>query len=413
MVYENHIAKKETIMFQTYFNLRTEIGFVLAIVGVQFSAILREFIPSINLTNAVMALSILLVIDLNNFSRLRFPSISCSMGLLILMQLYMLFVTYACGVQRYFFNQGYVIAFILALATIEPYKIFRHFEKIVFWVTMVIAIVIVYQGTFGFTVMSLQSEAFYRGGYATLEQGGDKITLGRALGLGIISALYYEGKNENILRILLIMLAFAGLLLFNTRAACFMGGIFIMIKTFYYDNRNVNQGHYKKAFAIFLGIIVAVLFGKYFLIMGESIVNAIETLFVGHTSNGADPSTINRFYTISKVLQSFENANLLELIFGQGYVFYVDIPLLQAFHDFGLIGGCLYFYLLVILPILFIVMWKDEKKQIHILQLFALQYVIDQIYCAEPYQFYHFMPLILLCFYERNQQKPILGVKRL
>ena len=162
---------------------------------------------------------------------------------------------------------------------------------------------------------------------------------------------------------------------------------------------------------------VSYFFGDFFYPIIESIYKAIGTMLWGNTSLGGDISAESRFNTIAKTIECFYSANLFELIWGQGRYFYVDVPILQAFHDFGLIGGGLYFYLMILLPFQLVFKLHDiSENQIQILQLFVLQYMADQFYCGEPYYYYLFMPIVLLCFLNNNNsylfQKNFTKVKK-
>lgn len=394
-----------------YFSVKNEIGFILGIVGVQFATVLRNIFPAINLVQFTMILSILLVTNFRNLKKFQFPSFSIILGLFIYLQLYMLFVNCCSLINvKYVLYQSYVICFILAISTQSKFKHFRYFDKILFFVVMLISIVVVYQGTGGFTSFNMYSEYFYKGDIEEngLEQGGDKITLGRALGLGVILALCGDLSMMPILKIFQIFLSLVGLILFSTRAVLLMCPIYFIIKFFYYDKRNIL--YFMTSFKLFVLTLLCIFsifyfLGDFFYPIIESIYKAIGTMLWGNTSLGGDISAEGRFNTIAKTIECFYSANLFELIWGQGHYFYVDVPILQAFHDFGLIGGGLYFYLMILLPFQLVFKLHDiGENQIQILQLFVLQYMADQFYCGEPYYFFHFMPIVLLCFVVSNQK---------
>ena len=86
-----------------------------------------------------------------------------------------------------------------------------------------------------------------------------------------------------------------------------------------------------------------------------------------------DQSALGRVETIGQVqeifIENFEDGNYLQILFGNSYrALYVDVPVLEVFHSFGLIGLAL-FGTLFILLIKF--MWKEMRKPNSLIGEFA------------------------------------------
>lgn len=75
------------------------------------------------------------------------------------------------------------------------------------------------------------------------------------------------------------------------------------------------------------------------------VLKALNTILgQNNTEVGIDPSAMYRINTINYVKDLFIN-NPLYFIFGNGYKFYyVDVPVLEVFLDFGIIGLILYLF---------------------------------------------------------------------
>lgn len=397
------------------FPLRVEFGFMLMIVGVQLGTALRN-VFHVEIVNAFMVLSILLICNSSNLYRMKFPSWNRYFGLIILFNavelFYLMFNSKVISETLQY--HLYLICSILAISTQNRNMNIRYLSHIIFIAAAFITIVIGYQVTNGFTGLYLENVLYdSETGTFGLAEGGDKITLGRALLLCIISCFVFFSKRKLFpaLCIILIAISFVGLFMFSTRASigCAVLCLFIYLRKQYGFNIFATK---KLVIVIFIAIAVVIM-----LYLSNSYVQASLDHFVtsmlqgifsmfGSKEYGTDASTITRYYTIQKAFSFWDarNFSFITMIIGHGYFpYYIDVPVLQAFYDFG-IWGFLYCYIMLVLPIKFIAK-HSYNEAIIIIQLFAVQYLLDQFYCALPYYHYQFMPLILLLFFCSNNKK--------
>lgn len=396
------------------FPLRVEIGFMLMIVGVQFGTALRNVLH-VEMVNIFMMLSVLLVCNGTNLYRMKFPSWNRYFGLIILFNavelFYLMFNSEAISetLQYHLF----LICSILAISTQNRNLNTRYLSYIIFIAAAFITIVIGYQVTNGFTGLYLENVLYdSETGTFGLSEGGDKITLGRAMLLCIVSCIVFFKKKKYYLILCsgLIALSFIGLFMFSTRASivCAVLCLFIYLGKKYGFDIFTTPKLVLSIFIVFVTVSVLYLLNPYVQASLDHFLTGtlrgIFTMF-GSDEYGTDASTITRYYTMQRAFSFWEDENfsIITMLVGHGYFpFYIDVPIIQAFYDFGC-WGFLYFFIMIILPVKYI-MKHTCNDAIIIIQLFAVQYLLDQFYCALPYYHFQFMPLVLLLFFYSNNK---------
>ena len=402
------------MMVEKVFSLKTELGFMLAIIGVQLGTAIRN-VFHIEMVNLLMTLSVVLTCNLVNLCQMRFPSWNRFFGWIIFFNVVEL--TYLCFhskvIPDFLQFHLYLICLILAISTQQRGLHIRNLSFFIFIASAFITIVTGYQVTNGFTGLYMENILYdSETGTFGLAEGGDKITIGRALLLCIISCfvLFFKRKYFPILCIILIAFAFVGLFMFSTRAsiACAFLCLFIYLGKKYGFNIFAS-----KKLKLVLLLVLFIVLGLYFSdsyvqenldTYTEGLLRGVFTM-LGSNEYGTDASTITRYYTMQKAFSFWnaQNFSIITMIVGHGYFpFYIDVPVIQAFYDFGC-WGFLYFFIMVLLPIRYI-MKRTDNDAIIIIQLFAVQYLLDQFYCALPYQHFQFMQFILLLFFYYNNR---------
>lgn len=404
-------------MKTSYFSLYNEIGFVLMLIGVQFGTAIRN-VWGIELVNVIMATSVLLTVDYKNLVSFKFPSYSKFFALLWIFQIIELFYAAYCtrNVTQYIYMHQYLLAITFSLSTQTPNRHFHYLDRLFLYSSGFIAVVVAYQATMGFTGLYTEN-IFYNEyiGHSQMEEGGDKITMGRALLFSIICAIVYKThyKFEYLVRILIVVFAFLGLFMFNTRASIVTAIICLVM--YYYKKVTYNYGievknPLLKNFFFPVFITFSFFLFSYYTIdyvhvtidhLYESLTRGIFTYW-GDYSMGEDESTSYRYKTIQKILT--DQYSFKDILFGKGYyTIYIDIPMFQAFYDFGL-WGILYFLILGYWPVKYVVKMNTKQIPVMMVLLFSIQYLFDQLYCGLPYFFFQFMPIILLVFFYNNNK---------
>lgn len=401
------------------FPLRVEIGVVLMMIGVQFGTALRNMVPSIpNISNIIMMASVMLVCNYSNLVKSKFPCFDKRYIYLLLFECVVLL--YSCievddpvgnGI-KYRIMSLFLILSVFVLSSNKKKLKFRYLYIILFYSSGFIATIVAYQATKGFTGLYLEN-VFYNALEDTsgMAEGGDKITMGRALLLCFLSAFFYKPryKFENILRIVFLVFPFIGLFMFNSRSPlmvifiCLLLHLWKMIK-----NKEVKISKILQGTAIVVVMMLIAYMSLDYVAerinsMFESVKIGVLTL-VGITQQGEDVSTATRTGLIDSIVKpSLENGNILNYICGFGYYHYLDIPILQAFFDFG-IFGFLYFAFMIRGSYLYIFKKRFYGTQAYIIQLFAVQYFVDQFICDTPLCSFAYMPLIILIFLNKCQK---------
>lgn len=402
----------------SYFSIRNEIGFALMLIGVQIGTAIRNAF-GIELVNIIMATSVLCVLNFKNLFSIKMPSYNVFFSFLIIFQIIELLYASFCkkDISNLIPMHLYLMSIAIALSTQDKGKDFRYADVLFFYLGLFITIVVAYQATMGFTGI-FTSNIFYREdiGTSQMEKGGDKITMGRAILFAVISSIVYTPrfKVEHVIRVICVIAAFVGLIMFNSRSPMvmsFMCLLVYMIKKSQLKSR-VSFFSYRTFTKLFIYLlpVMVVLVITYLSVdyVAESIDNIFSsairgllTLF-GDKSMGVDLSADYRHEVIRKIGNA--DYSLFDYILGAGYfTIFIDIPIVQAFYDFG-IWGIVYLFLLLIMPLFFLLKYNTSKAPVMIVLLFSLQYLFDQFYCGLPYWFFQYIPITLLSFFYYNSK---------
>ena len=89
----------------------------------------------------------------------------------------------------------------------------------------------------------------------------------------------------------------------------------------------------------------------------------------------------------------------------KGYAYKdIDFPYLEAFSDFGILGGLFFGFVALLLPIKFILQ-KESDKAILFAQYYALIAIFQNIYSGLPFGHYKFIPIIFLIWIANAERK--------
>lgn len=393
-------------------SLRYSLGIALMLIGMQFATALRNIFPSISIVNFVMAISFILLIDYQNLikGKIDFRSYK-NQVLFSIIVLMILFIINAlvCNNTTYLFYHLYVICMCIAfLSHKNIQQDIVYLPNFICFLGGIISIVVLEQATLHFTNFSFNG--YELTGKLWLDEGGDPITIPRALLITGIGFLFLNLKNKNIffrlfhliIKILFLLIIYLDLLAFSNRSSLLFLTLLILI---YFLYRGIKCKNKAKAFFIFCFILLISFififcipfFQEKIISTFENTINALGTMF-GKTGYN-DASGANRFLTINYAFETLNSDSFWELLFGNGYMFrYIDVPILQIFVDLGSLVGVIYLILTIILPIIIILKSLSYKKTtVQLLIIFiSIQYIFDQFYCGTPYIYFNFIYIILL-----------------
>lgn len=409
---------------QKRFSPVTELGFALMLIGIQFGTAIRNVFPGLELVNIIMLLSFLFIVDFKNIIRFKLPSANKYFLVLFLFNFVSFIYLIVSPSEKYpelnsqiFFMQLYIFAILFALSTQSKNKNLKNLDRYLFYISAFINIVILYQVTLGFKGIYLENIFFDSSTDSNhMDQGGDKITMGRALFLSFVTALVYKSRNkvEFIIKPVIVMSALLGLYMFNTRSSIVLCIISMAIYFWYQKGTLQSKKNILRQSLFYGGIALILFFAIIYLYqtnslfqalldkIGENIYNGIVSYF---TNQSTDESAATRRDSLIFFINNTFQIDFSYLVFGHGFIsYFFDFPLLQAFYDLGIFFFLFYIISLICFPVKFIFYKKTYIPHIIIIQLMAFHYLIDQLYCGVPYWSFQFMPIILLTFFYVNNK---------
>lgn len=402
-----------------YRDYRKSLGLALVFIGMQLNTAIKNIFIGADFSMWIMLSSAaLLLVDPKNFTRIK---MSLSMKILLGFQIVLLF--FACeserGTSQLITFHLYLISVILSLSTNKDYLAFKSFPAIMFWMSGFIAIVILYQATNGFTHLVVSYEGTSK---LWLEQGGDPITMSRALGMSFITCLFYEnkGKLAKIVSPIFIIADIIGVFSFINRSVMLCSLVIFLIWYLFYYSRKLTP---KKMLMVVLFLIVSyVLIPKipYLTIkidsMYQSMRNGIGTL-LNDNNTKIDASANTRQIILTQTQEVFNKRFIRNLLLGLGYNYtYIDRPVYQIFFDFGIFGLFIYAYYLLYIPAKNILKQTQRNALRYncattIITYISLQMLFDQFLTGLPYYYFLWTPTIFILFSAENYKARVMVVE--
>lgn len=394
--------------------LRT-IGLVLVFIGMQFGTAIRNVAPELESVNIIMAVSIVLLIDYRGLKELK---INVKLFAILCFQIWLFILALFSknATNQLIVFHLYLIAFIIALNSNTRYCKFESFGRVIFWISGFISLVIVYQATQGFKGLQLSYEGTSK---LWLSQGGDPITLARALGINIIACLFYKKKNriEIIVTGIFALADIIGLFSFRNRSVLLCSFVIFVIWYFKYYTKSISANKILISAISVMVVVIALYKIPYFSIKIMSTVDAmlsgIGTL-LNLNVNGVDSSAQTRVSILENLRSTFNHHFIRNLFFGLGYNFtYVDRPVIQMFYDNGIFAFIAYEYLNLWVPIKYIfktVFYRVNYNDAWLIVVFiSLQSLFDQFLTGLPYFYFLWTPAIFMVFSITNSKKQLNG----
>lgn len=340
-------------------------GVALVVFGVLLGNTLYEFVgKSINLVNCSMMLGTLLIADYNKLLKLKMPRLKKAL-LPYCFQLYLLFIfaffKHLSVTESWTSDLAYILFAIFFITALASNPFYLNWGKILGPCFLLASIIVALIG-----VVLIKSGDVFNGRFR-FSSGADPLQMGLGLTSCFAVFLVFESKNISvkILKIVDMALIVVEQFAFSCRTAIFI--CIIMFLIYIVLKLRINWIDYKNLLESIGGVISRILimifvFGMVYLYvpgirevidnMGNYMLKGVLTLY-GNNSLGRDASALTRVYTQHKAWSIILNEkNILKVFFGHGYMtMYVDVPILQALLDFGIIGWILYVYTIVVYPV--------------------------------------------------------------
>jgi hypothetical protein len=287
------------------------------------------------------------------------------------------------------------LAAVLGISTQERNKTSEKFIEYMFWVGLLYTIYCGYLCTNGFKDFNFYS-------VQALEYGTSKMSTARGILYSLTAMIVYKKNRtlEKCLKYLFVLCAVFVLMKVRVRTVllslCVTIIVYIFIKT--KENKTDRKKLIQKTVPWIGTIILAVLVCHLIPTLRNKMVSSVNTTVYAISSflsgDGLDYSANVRTQILNWVKEYYNNANIVNMIFGFTYTKYLDMPLLQAFFDFGLVGF-LYVYYMVAKPLTFVRRTEYTSFQMFIV-LFMTQNIIDQIAYMTPYEYQFHIRVIMM-----------------
>ena len=377
----------------------------------QLNTALKNIFIGSNFIIFIMIFAIVTLIQYDNFFSFRISKYTFFMLLFLIVLLIISFFNSQKNIQLSVFL-SFLIFYLIALNSNYGEKLdFYYFGRILFYLSSFISIVIFYQATNGFKELPLGYE---NTGKLWLSEGGDPITLSRALVINIITILFYKKKNitEVVFSSLIFGSSIVGLFSFSNRSTIFCTFLLILIKMLFYSKKNKNI-----VLSIMFVLCLYPVINKipYFEMKINSFYNGsiegIKTLFFQENGR-ADSSALTRITVFNQAKENLKNANsIIKYFFGMGFNgVYLDRPLVQSFYDLGFFGGVIYLFYLVYIPVKYFVLNIHKKFEFNMAWIYVVMMTVqnffDQFITGLPYYYYLWTPTIFILFCISNSYKP-------
>lgn len=396
-------------------------GVALVVFGVLLGNTLYEFVgKSINLVNCSMMLGALLIVDYNKLLKLKMPRLKKSL-IPYSFQFYLLFIfiffRHLSVTESWVSDLAYIVFAIFLITALASNPYYLNWGKILGPCFLLASMIVILIG-----LVLLKSGNVFNGRFR-FSSGADPLQMGLGLTSCFAVFLVFESKNISVklLKIVDMALLVVEEFAFSCRTAIFICAIMFLV--YIVLKLQINWIKYKNLLEAIHGIIFRIaimifVFGMVYLYvpgirevidnMGSYMLKGVLTLY-GNNSLGRDASALTRVYTQHKAWSIILNEkNILKVLFGHGYMtMYVDVPILQALLDFGIVGWGLYFYTVVVYPIcatfnrtkLYMASKCDEYyNQYLIVILWSLTAIGKQLSSALPYGHDVYLGAILCWF---------------
>jgi hypothetical protein len=391
---------------KNYWGKRVDMGLVLLVMGISCGRIIFEILKidqitvSYSFSYLLMIVGLFLIIDYKNLFSLRLPRLNNNTLNYIAFLLYIIFsLAFSERAEKAnFFHMFFSLAAVLAISTQERNKTSEKFIEYMFWVGLCYTVYCGYLSTNGFKDFNFYS-------VQALDYGASKMSTTRGILYAFTAMILYKEKNlfEKCLKYLFVLCAVFTMMKVRVRTVllslCITIIVYIFIKTAFKGNKIGRKKLIQMAVSWTITIILVVLLCHLIPTLGNKIVSSVNTTVeaIGSflSGDGSDYSAGVRTQILDWVKEHYKNKiNIFNFIFGFTYTRYLDMPLLQAFFDFGL-AGLLYVYYMVAKPLAFVRRTDYTPFQMFIV-LFMVQNIIDQIAYMTPYEYQFHIRVIMM-----------------
>jgi hypothetical protein len=380
------------------------VGIALVCVGIQLGMLLSFFIPTFPGMATVMALSILLTLDYKSLVKRRMPSCNQILVICISFQIIMLLYLYFCmgklnaGFGLYHF---YVIALIVALSSLKRDMDISSFPNYLYVISFPLLILEAWLCNKGLVVGHIAWEQRQANAAYSLEPFA--FAQGALINIFAVMSIKLPSNYKRLLTFVSVLLGIYIMLECGKRTPMLV--FFVGIILFFYWKGLISVKVKKKTLIVFVlcisFICIAFLFIQWF---QEKVMFFLNNIYAGVLNLMGDTSvqdsTGSAFERVGYRNFAYnyinDNFDLLNIMFGGGYaILWLDNPLLQSFLDMGLLGCCLYSFLILFYPARLLLIKSDEPAFV-LARLLSLYAILSVFNSGHPYMWIKYAPICIL-----------------
>lgn len=385
-----------------------DIGIALAITGVPLGMYFNYLFPIIEWSPFFMLASVAAIINYKNLSNFKFPSINDFFKIVLIFQ--MLMVVYGLFsskmTTKYLNFHLYILLLVVALSSRKrDYRILKNTIVFVFYLSSVCSILGAYFLAKGLIV---GEDAW------DLKQQIDNyaleiftVCLGAIYNL--ISAIYLVKNRVSYFYVvyLMILIDFYIVIFSGKRTPVFVSIMSILI-SFLISISKVKLKSVGNAILGFLAVIslFILLYSRIDIFSTQvdkfslNFINGVFNLLGNTEIKDASGSALYRFTQRQWVYDYIDNKfSLFNYFLGAGYMTrWIDNPILQSYLDMGILGFCLYLYIVVVFPIKTILR-GNANKLIVFAFLLCIYNILSSINSGNPYMYIKFVAPIILAYF--------------
>lgn len=390
--------------------LTANIGIALSLVGVPLGMHFNFIFPFFEWSPIIMFFSLIFIISYSSLINLKLPSFRIYFLFILFFQFMMLgYGVYSDNLDNTYLSYHlYVIFLIISLSTLPKQYSFNNLISTVFYVSIVSSVL----GAFFSWNGLVTSEIAYQLRQINQNYPLEPFTVAYGGLINLVAAIFLLQKKDKFKIIYLIFVLVDIYILFASgkRTPLFLG--FFIVAIVFYKKTSLTYNDLLKAIKI-LGLIAIVILTVYFIFdiiknevnkfsydLFSGILNILGFQEIQDTSGSAIIRYENRLWMYDYIDVNF---NLFNYIFGAGYMTrWLDNPILQAYLDMGLLGIIFYTGIVVVYPLIKLI------KTNNILTLFIVSFcmynVLSAISSGNPYQYFKYVPIILLIFVSNSER---------
>lgn len=385
-----------------------EVGLALILTFIPIGMYVKVFVGNMIIGNLLMLIGFLFIFPYKNIfcnkKKIKWPSnIKWFVSFFILSLFYLFFYsTTDVSIKNEILYLGVSLGVCFALVNTK-YEYDLKIDNVILY-TLILSFICVLFGLF-FCMSGMRDNFVY---YVQDKLIYDDLTAGSISVLNICCCLYllYGSNKRTFFKCLFILFIFIDLyhMILTTKRTPLIIGILSLLYAMYINRNNQRNGSIKRIY-IYVSIFVVIICIFTNEMLYQSIVNIFNSIFKGvndlvfGASFDEANSTSIRYNARQSAIDDIMNFSLMELFFGKGYMYrWIDIPLMQAYMDMGILGFLLFARNIIVVPLICMKRYAVNNRRIMWATLICFYGLFGALTTGTPYGHGKWLFLAVLLF---------------